>query len=148
MTNQQKDILPPFPKRRHAQVEHVQTKVKVAAESSLRHCLFEVAICGREDADLNGNPLRTSYWPDFLLLDRAQQFGLQVDRHLANLVEKNRSTFGHRQQPFLLLVGAREGAFYMTEKLAFDESGHERTAIDRNEGRVVQRTREVYGTRH
>ena len=56
---------------------------------------------------------------EFPLLEKAQEFGLQLRRHIADLVEKNRAAVGQLQLAFLELVGAGERAFLMAEQFAF-----------------------------
>ena len=60
--------------------------------------------------------------PVLALLQHPQELGLQVRRHLANLVEQQRSAFGHFEEPDLVGVGARERALLVAEELALDQS--------------------------
>ena len=85
---------------------------------------------------------------NLLFLDRAQHFGLQIDRKFSDFVEKNGSSFGHGHEPVFGLVGAGERALHVAEQFTLDQGGHERSAIDRDERLVAEGTGIVNGARH
>ncbi|MNE86294.1 hypothetical protein D3C80_1833790 [compost metagenome] len=55
----------------------------------------------------------------FAFLQHAQQFGLQGQGHVADFVEKQGAAIGRIEQALMIAVGAGEGAFAVTEQLAF-----------------------------
>jgi hypothetical protein len=67
---------------------------------------------------------------DFLLLNGAEELGLEICGKFTDFVEKDGAAFGDGKQAIFGLVGAGKGAFDVPEELAFDELGHERAAVD------------------
>jgi hypothetical protein len=65
---------------------------------SLRHHRGQIAVGRRQHPRRDRHRLRRAHRTHLLLLQRAQQFGLQVQRQLADLVEKDRPTLRRRQQ--------------------------------------------------
>src|SRR5258706_5332756 len=70
---------------------------------------------------------------DLLLLDDAQELGLQRERQLADLVEEQRAAVRLAEQPALRLVRAGECAAAVAEQLALDERRLQRRAVDRDQ---------------
>ena len=95
-----------------------------------------------------GNALHASHRTNLLLLNRPQQLRLQVDRQLADLVQKYRAPLGDRQQSVLGIGRAREGAAHVPEQFAFDQRGYQRSAVDGNERLVAEDAGEVNRLRH
>ena len=62
---------------------------------------------------------------ELALLQRAQQFGLQPERHLAHFVEQQRAAVGQFEFARLRIGRAGEGALGMAEQLAFEQSSRE-----------------------
>ena len=131
----------------NAQAKNVEPEIQVAAESAFGHSLLQNAVGGSQDADVDGNAARAADRTNFLFLNRAQEFGLEVDGKLADFVEKHSATFGDGEQSFLGLIGAGEGAFDIAEEFALDQRGHQRTAVDGDERLVVERSGVVNGAR-
>ncbi len=50
-----------------------------------------------------------------MLLERAQQLGLQVHGQVANLIEKKRALPGRFEQPLFGMLRARERTFHVPE---------------------------------
>ena len=83
------------------------------------------------------------------VVEEAQQFGLQVRRHLADLVEKYRALVGQLQQPRLAApLRAGEGAGGVAEQLAFGQALRQCRAVQRQERRAAPGTDGVAGTGH
>ena len=83
-----------------------------------------------------------------MILERAQQLRLQVERQLANLVEEQRAALGALERARVLGVRAGEGAALVAEELALDQVGGHRAAVEDDEraararAHVVDRVRE------
>ena len=70
---------------------------------------------------------------ELLLLQDAQQLGLQVERQLADFVKEGGAAIGHFDQAGLGGDGAGEGAFHVAEQLALHERADQGGTIDGNE---------------
>src|SRR5690242_1528811 len=101
MSGEQRDVLATLAQRWNAETENVEAEVEITAERSLGNSLLEIAIGGGKDADINRNLLSASYGADFLFLNSAQEFCLQVNRQFSYFIEENRPTFGDGQKALL-----------------------------------------------
>ena len=85
---------------------------------------------------------------DFLLLDEAQQLGLEVEADVANLVEEERAAVGAADDAGEGGVGAGEGALAVAEQLALEHVAGDRGAVEGHErpvgaiGRAMDHARE------
>ena len=62
--------------------------IKIGTEAPSLHFLSQIAVGGRDDACLAGPALRLTDALVFAVLQHAQQLGLQLERQLADLVQK------------------------------------------------------------
>src|SRR5262249_46625043 len=69
-----------------------------------------------------------------------QEFRLQLERNLANLVEKQRAAVGDLEPPDLLGDGAGKGAFLVAEELTFEEARRNGGAVDLDERPLASAT--------
>lgn len=70
------------------QVEHVDAEVEVLAEGALAHHGFEVAVGGADEAYVHRHGFLATHAHHFAFLQHTQQFGLEVKRQVAYLVEE------------------------------------------------------------
>src|SRR5271169_3006262 len=148
MSEEQGDVLATLAQRGDPQAEHVEAEIQIAPEGAFGHGLLQDAVGGGENTDVDGNAASAADGANFLFLNGAQKFGLEVDGKLANFVKKHGSALGDRQQSVLSLIGAGERAFDIAEQLALDQRGHERAAVDGDERLVVERPGVVNRARH
>ena len=128
------DVAAAVAQGRDAEVDDVEAEVEVLAEAALVDHGHEVAVGGGEDAGGDGVGLGGADRADLFFLEGAEQFGLEVEGELADLVEEDGAALGGAEQAFLVAVGAGEGAFDVAEEFAFDEGGDEGAAVDGDEG--------------
>src|SRR5690242_19363378 len=67
---------------------------------------------------------------EFALLQEPQQFGLQSNRDLADLVEQNRAAVRQLEATFAPLRRPGEGALFVTEKFALNQRLADGCAVD------------------
>ncbi len=77
---------------------------------------------------------------EFMLLQNAQQFGLQFQRNVADFIEKNCAFIGEFESANFLGNGYGECAALVAEKFAFQQSAGNGGAIDLDEGAFAPRT--------
>src|SRR4051812_14950807 len=112
---------------------NIQAEVKVLAEGSLAVSLLKIAIGRSDDAHIN---LRADVAADtahFFFLKRAKKFGLHPQRKFADLIEKQRPAVGSLEEAVFRFECTGKSAALISEELAFDQGGHQRAAIDRDE---------------
>ena len=73
-------------------------------------------------------------------MQRAQQPGLSLKRHVADLVQKQCAAIGLLKLPCVARHGSGEGALFVPEQLAFDQFGRNRGSIDRYERPILALT--------
>ena len=69
-----------------------------------------------------------------LLLEHAQQLGLQHQRDFADLVQEQRALVGQFEDAPLLRARVGERAFFVAEQLAFEQRFRDGRAVDGDEG--------------
>ena len=74
--------------------KHAQAVVEVLAERAFADHAPQVAMRGRDDADVHFLRLRGAEPLERAFLQHAQELGLQVEREIADLVEKQRAAVG------------------------------------------------------
>ena len=77
--------------RRQADGEHVDAVVQILAEPALGDQRRQVTIGGGNDPHVEGNLVLPAHAADAARLQRTQQAGLRVCRHVADLVEEQRA---------------------------------------------------------
>jgi hypothetical protein len=119
---------------RAATGEDVQAVEEVGAEAALGHFGRQVAVGRGDDAHVDLDRLGRTDGDDLAFLKRAQQLGLQRQRHLGDLVEQQRAAVGSAEEALAGLGGAGEGALGVAEQQGLKHGfGHGR-AVDGDEG--------------
>src|SRR5580704_3295475 len=115
------------------EIHDVQPEEQIAAERTFFHFLGQVTVSSGDDAEVRAAMGERTHRAELLFLQDAQELGLQVERQLADLVEKGRAAIGHFDQAGLGSYGARERAFHVAEQLALHERAHQGGTIDGDE---------------
>src|SRR5437867_2030926 len=126
-------VLAALAQRGHRDGDGVDAEVEVLAEPAVLHRLIGIAVRRREQAEVHGDGLGAADAPHHALLEHAQQLGLEVGRHLGDLVEQERALVRLLEQPHLLHRRARERALGVAEELRLDEILGQRRAVDLDE---------------
>ena len=134
---QERDVLPPLVQGRQFQADHVQPVEQVLAEGVFLDRLLEVAVGGRNDAHVHRHRLGTAHRPDLPVLEHAQQLDLDVQRHVADLVEEQGAVVGRLEQAGIALDRAGERALDVAEQLGFEQRLRDGGAVDRDERPVA-----------
>src|SRR5262249_54747783 len=104
----------------------------------------EVAVGRRDDAQVDRLVAVRADAADLAILQRAEELGLELGRHLADLVEKQRPAARLLEGADAPRPGAGEGALLVAEELALQEVRGERAAVDDDEGTAAARARPVH----
>src|SRR6202034_424757 len=72
---------------------------------------------------------------------------LQLDRHLADLVEEKRAAVSTLEESLVTALGAGEAAALVAEQLALDEGRRDGAAVERQERRLGAPAQVVQGLR-
>ena len=112
----------------------LEAVVEIAAELFLGNHFCQVAIGGGDEAHVDGDGAIAAEALDLALLQGAQQFGLQVERELADFIEKERALVSELDAADFAGDGAGECALLVTEQLALKQAGGNGGAVELDEG--------------
>src|SRR6266403_4152957 len=115
MMHEHGNIGAPVAQRGKMHGHDVQAEIKIFAEGPVAISGFQVAIGGGDNAYVDCDVRIAAYWPNFLLLQDAQELGLHFERQLANFIEENRASVGSLKATALRFYGSGEGAFFVAE---------------------------------
>jgi hypothetical protein len=87
-------VLAALAQRRQAHRHHIEAEEQVLAEQALLDQDAQVLVGGRDDADIGLDRGAAADGRVFALLQHAQQPGLRLHRHVADLVEEQRAALG------------------------------------------------------
>ena len=131
------DVFPALLQRGQVDVEDVQAEVEVLAEAPRLDLVLEIPVRGADHPDIHHDLALPTEAAQPLLLEHAEELGLQLDGNLSHLVEEQRAAVGQLPGAEAPLVGPGEGAALVTEHLALDQRGGNGGAVDGNEGLVA-----------
>jgi hypothetical protein len=145
MLGEEQDVAPALPEGRGVHADDVDAVEEILAEALLLDLGLEVAVGRGDDARVERDLLVAADGAHHALLERAQELGLHLQRHLADLVEEERSAAGLHEEAGARALGVGEGAAHVAEELALEQRrGHGR-AVDGEEGPRAPRALLVEG---
>jgi len=137
MDQQARDVLLALAKRRRLQGEDVQAVIEVRPKRTLLGQGGQILVGGGQDAHVHLPGLVAAEALEFPVLEHAQQLGLEPQRQLTDLVQKDGALAGLFETAGLGLVGAGEGTLLIAEQLRFQEIFRNGGAVDLDEGVVL-----------
>ena len=127
--HQRRNVFTARPQRRQRDRKYIQTIVEIATKFVALHHFNQISMGRSYEANVYLVSPAAAQSFEFLLLQDAQQFGLQRQRNVPHLVEKQRSFVSQFKTANLLRNSAGESAFLMTKQFAFQQ-------IERNGGAI------------
>lgn len=146
MLRETDQVRSPVAKGRHLHSDDIETKIKIFTKDSLIDAFFKVAASGGDDAhiglsrDIFTEPLV------FALLEQTQQFGLNFQREVADLIEEKGAAGGGFDFAPMVANSASEGASDVAEKVAFQQFFGEARATHGDERLIGEMALLVNGT--
>ena len=131
-----RDVLATLPQRRSLERNDGEAEEEVLTEAACGDLGFEVLVRRGEQPHVDVDRLLAADRFEALLLDDAQHLGLRHQRHVGDLVEKERAGVGLLEAAATVRRCSGEGAAHVAEELAFDELLGDRRAVHRDEGAV------------
>src|SRR5690606_13601017 len=117
MLRENLDILHPLAKGRDLESDDIEAEQQVFTERLFGDGFGKIAVGGCDNADIDGHRLGAANTVDDLFLNGAEQLGLELDIHLADLIEQQGAAVGFLELADTAGNGAGEGALLMSEKL-------------------------------
>src|SRR5438270_13870386 len=115
VVRQRGNIFSAIAQRGNVEGNDIQAIKKVLPECPAGDFLFKVLISRGDDAHVNVRSDVGAYAFETLLLQDAEHFRLRAQAHIADLIQKKRSTVGFLEFADLVLGGSRKGAFDVAE---------------------------------
>ena len=119
MIGEKGHIFQPFPERRHVNMDDVEAVIQVFAKLLQVHHVFQVLIGCGNDPDINGDRVFPTYPVEFIVLQDAEDFGLQGQFHIADFIEKQGASIGLLKFPHFGFYGPGESAAFVAEQFRF-----------------------------
>src|SRR5690242_5999995 len=129
VVDEQGDILDTLAQRRNAHREDVKPVIQVAAKFPLLHHLRQVAASGSDESSVHAYRLEAAEPLEFLLLQHAEEFGLQLKRDVSDLIQEQRAFVSQVKPSEFSSECSREGPFFVTEQFAFQQAGRDGRAV-------------------
>ena len=131
---EQRDVLETLPERRQLDRNDAQAIEQILAERSLGHALRGITVRRRDEPNVDHRVLLLAADATHdAVLEHAEQLRLDRQRHLRELVEKQRSAVRDLEQTGLVAIGTGERAFAMSEQLALEQPFGQCRAVDRDD---------------
>src|SRR6266481_4057829 len=111
----------------------IQAKEEIRSELLLAHHRFEIAVRRGNQTRIGSKRARTAQPLELPLLQHAEQFGLQFERNLSDLVQKDRAAIGHFETADALRDCSSECTLFVSEQLAFQQTCRNRRAVELDE---------------
>src|ERR1700756_1790557 len=116
MSSEQRNIFFAFAERGDGKWNYVQTVKKVFAEVSTRNFFFQIFVGRCDYANVNRYWFIYSYRGKVLFFQGAQDFGLRLQAHVADFIEKKRPAVCLEKLAFLVFGDRGQRAFAMAEE--------------------------------
>ncbi len=132
MARQYRNILRAFPQTGQSDTNDIQTVKQIFPESAFFYQFFQILVRGSNDPDVCLDRLITSNPIEMTIRQYPEQPCLHIQRHVADLVQKQRTAFRLLETASPHDLRSCKGPFFMSEQLGFHQifrnSGH----IERN----------------
>src|SRR5438874_5492238 len=118
--DEDRHVLHPLAERGQHDRDDVQPVVEILAEAAAPHLALEVLVGRRDDADVHPDGAVAADALELALLQHAQDLGLRLEAHVADLVEQEGPAVGDLELAFARRRRAGEGPLLVAEELALD----------------------------
>ena len=133
-TSNQLALVAALAQRRQLQLDASQPVIQVFTKSAFAYQRGQIAVTGADQLKIDRMGFLGPQRRHAALVQHAQQAGLQLDRHVGNFVQEQRSTIGLQDlAPAARALRAGKGARAIAEKLGFDQRLGQARTVDRDE---------------
>ena len=132
-TNDGRNVFAAIAQRGKVDDDDAEAIVKVFAKLLLANGVFEVAIGGSKNADINGDGFFAANSLEGFFLQDAHEFDLGANGHVADFIEEDGATIGLLEAADAAFGSAGECAAFVTEEFAFQKRFRNGSAINGDE---------------
>ena len=97
-------------------MDDVEAVIQVFAKPFQVHHVLQVLVGCGNDPDINGDRVFPAHPVEFIVLQDAEDFGLQGQFHIADFIEEQGASIGQLEFPHFGFYGPGEGAAFVTEQ--------------------------------
>src|SRR5262245_9172166 len=131
--DEERYVLAPLRERGEGKLDDPQSVVEILAEPPRARRRLEILVRGGDQPHVDADRLVAADALELLLLDRAEQLGLRLKGHVADLVEEQRAAVGGLELSLASRDRSGEGSLLVSEELALDELARQRCAVHLDE---------------
>jgi hypothetical protein len=131
--HEQRDVVAALAERRQLDGDHVEAVEEVLPEPPLLHGLPEIPRRGGDEADVDANGLEAAQPHELAVLHDAQEAGLGLERHVADLVKEDRAPVGEIEEALLRVEGSRKRVLHVPEQRRLERLRRGAAAVDGDE---------------
>jgi hypothetical protein len=113
--------------------QDMETVEEVLSKGSLLHRCLEVSIRGGDDPNADRNLVVFTDAEDAVLLQHAQQLGLEGIGQFADLIEEEDAAFGGTNQTSTIVIRPGKRAAPVPKQFALGQAGTDRTTVECHE---------------
>ena len=128
------DIVAAFAECGEVDGDDIKPVEEVFAEAAGGDFVLEIDVGGGDDADIDANGAGIADAFEFVFLEDAEEFDLELVADAVDFVEEDGATVSGFEAAGAIFDGAGEGAFGVSEEFAFEEAFGEGAAVDADEG--------------
>ena len=121
VARQHRDVFASLTQRRQAQANHIQAVEQVLTEHAIFDAFFQVLVSGGDHAHIGLDGAVTAHAVIVAIAQHPQQTGLQVKRHVANFIQKERAALGLFKASTTCGLRAGEGAALVAKQFTFQQ---------------------------
>src|SRR5215469_11320327 len=136
MSDERRYVRGSLTQRRQTHRRDVDPVEQVLAKEALPNQVTQVVVRGGHDPYIGSNRHAAADRGELAFLEHAQKPGLRVDRHVADLVEKQCAALCLLKPPHAARGSAGEGALLVSKELAFDQLPRDSGHVDCNKWAV------------
>ncbi len=141
------DVVWALAQGRYVHLHDRQAVEKIFAEAARPDLRREIAVRGRDDADIGSARATFAHTFELLFLDETQKLGLNLGRDFCDLIEEQRSSLGGLHASRSIPDRTGEGTPGVAEELAREELSAQRGTVHEHEGSPAPRALRVEDTR-
>src|SRR5262245_5033742 len=127
------DVLAPFGQRRHADGDDIEPIEQILPELPVRHRTLQIHVRPRDDTDVGLHWHRAPQRIVLLRLEQVEERRLRTQRHVADLVEEERSVLGLGDEADPVPGDVRRRTTLRSEQLALHQRFRQRRAVHHDE---------------
>ena len=128
---QQRYILLALIQRREFKAHNIEAVEEILSEHFFCNSLFQIPVCRRNNTYINRHRDRAPHGSDLLFLQYPEQLNLEMQRHVTNLIKKQRALVGRLKKAEITFCGTCKSRLGMSEQLGLKQCFRDGSTVNR-----------------